>query len=305
MSHLVEVKNVSKSFSSFLAVNNLNFSLSKGEVLGFLGPNGAGKTTTMRILTGFLNPNSGKVIINKINLFDNLREARKYIGYVPEGSPLYNEMTTLDFLSFICDIRDINKEKNLARIINLLDLENVLLQKIETLSKGFKRRVGLAQALIHDPKILILDEPTDGLDPNQKHEVRKLIKKLGKEKAIIISTHILEEVKAICNRTMIIHNGKLLVDDTPNNVLKKSNTYNNVLISVKEKSNMELKDELRAIKKFSDVIINGNVCSLKLKKSTDQDIVTDYLAKKKYTLKHFSVNKGSLDDVFRDLTYSK
>ena len=156
--------------------------MGKGEVLGFLGPNGAGKTTTMRILTGFLKPNSGQIKINGLDLFNNLKQSRDFIGYVPEGSPLYNEMTTIDFLSFICEVRGINREENLSKVINLLNLHDVLLQKIETLSKGFKRRVGLAQALIHDPKILILDEPTDGLDPNQKHDVRKLIKKLGKKR---------------------------------------------------------------------------------------------------------------------------
>ena len=247
MSFLVEVKNISKVFGSFLAVNNVSFSLAKGEVLGFLGPNGAGKTTTMRVITGFLKPTAGKVFINNLDLFENLKKARELIGYVPEGSPLYNDMTTIDFLSFICDIRKINKKLELSKVIDLLNLKDVLFQKIDTLSKGYKRRVGLAQALIHDPKILILDEPTDGLDPNQKHEVRKLIKKLGKDKSIIISTHILEEVKAICNRTMILSNGKLLIDDTPNNVLKKSEDYNNILVAIEEKNAIDLKKELLAL----------------------------------------------------------
>ena len=305
MSKLVEVKNISKSFNSFLAVDNISFSLAKGEVLGFLGPNGAGKTTTMRVLTGFLTPDSGQVIINNINLFDSLKDARQFIGYVPEGSPLYNEMTVIDFLGFICDIRAVDKQTELTKVIKLLGLKDVLLQKIETLSKGFKRRVGLAQALIHDPEILILDEPTDGLDPNQKHEVRNLIKKLGKEKAIIISTHILEEVKAICNRTMIISNGKLLIDDTPKNVLKQSDNYNSILISVKERANNDFLNELKSLKKFNNVDIKGNMCSIKLRKQSDIEFVNTYLIKKKYTIKHFSINKGSLEDVFRSLTYAK
>ena len=219
MSNLIKVKNISKSFGSFLAVNDISFSLSKGEVLGFLGPNGAGKTTTMRILTGFLKPDTGSVQIKDVDIFNEAKKAKEYLGYVPEGSPLYNEMTTIDFLSFICNIRQVNRVTELPKIIELLDLSDVLLQKIDTLSKGFKRRVGLAQALIHDPEVLIWDEPTDGLDPNQKNEVRKLIKKLGKEKAIIISTHILEEVNVLCNRTMILSNGKLLIDGKPSNVL--------------------------------------------------------------------------------------
>ena len=276
MSYLVEVKNISKSFNSFLAIDNISFSLAKGEVLGFLGPNGAGKTTTMRMLTGFLRPSKGKVLINNINIFNQLKKAREYIGYVPEGSPLYNEMTTIDFLNFICEIRNVDKKIQLPKVVSLLNLDDVLVQKIETLSKGFKRRVGLAQALIHDPKILILDEPTDGLDPNQKHEVRKLIKKLGKDKAIIISTHILEEVKAICNRTMILSNGKLLIDDKPNNVLKKSNSYNNITVAVEEINGSELKKELVKLNKFHSIDINGNFCSLKLKKPSDQSFISGY-----------------------------
>ena len=302
MTALVEVNNISKSFESFLAVDDINFSLEKGEVLGFLGPNGAGKTTTMRILTGFLKPSSGSIKINGLDLFKNLKKAREFIGYVPEGSPLYNEMTTIDFLSFICEIRNIDKGQNLGKIIKLLNLDEVLLQKIDTLSKGFKRRVGLAQALVHDPKILILDEPTDGLDPNQKHEVRKLIKKLGKEKSIIISTHILEEVKAICNRTMILSNGKLLIDDTPTNVLKKSSSYNNLLVSVHDKSANELKKELQTFNNFKYIDVNNNLCSIKLKSTSDASFLSNYLLKKKYAIKHYSINKGQLDEVFRQLT---
>ena len=302
MTALVEVNNISKSFESFLAVDDINFSLEKGEVLGFLGPNGAGKTTTMRILTGFLKPSSGSIKINGLDLFKNLKKAREFIGYVPEGSPLYNEMTTIDFLSFICEIRNIDKGQNLSKIIKLLDLDEVLLQKIDTLSKGFKRRVGLAQALVHDPKILILDEPTDGLDPNQKHEVRKLIKKLGKEKSIIISTHILEEVKAICNRTMILSNGKLLIDDTPTNVLKKSSSYNNLLVSVHDKSAIELKKELQTFNNLKYIDVNNNLCSIKLKSTSDASFLSNYLLKKKYAIKHYSINKGQLDEVFRQLT---
>jgi ABC-2 type transport system ATP-binding protein len=211
-------------------------------------------------------------------------------------------MTTIDFLSFICDIRKINKKLELSKVIDLLNLKDVLFQKIDTLSKGYKRRVGLAQALIHDPKILILDEPTDGLDPNQKHEVRKLIKKLGKDKSIIISTHILEEVKAICNRTMILSNGKLLIDDTPNNVLKKSEDYNNILVAIEEKNAIDLKKELLALNKFKNVNNIGSLCSLNLYKPSDHTFVSGFLSKKKYTIKHYSVNKGSLEKVFRELT---
>ena len=299
---LVEVKNISKSFDSFLAVNNISFSLSKGEVLGFLGPNGAGKTTTMRILTGFLKPDKGAVFIKKYNMFDNAEVARQLIGYVPEGSPLYNEMTTLDFLTFICEVRKVNKTIELPKVIKLLNLNEVLLQKIETLSKGFKRRVGLAQALIHNPEVLILDEPTDGLDPNQKKEVRGLIKKLGKEKAIIISTHILEEVKTICNRTMILSEGKLLIDDKPINVLKKSRNYNDLLIAVEEKSSNDLMQELIELNKFKRVEIKDSYCCVTLGNTKNNTTIINYIKSKGYTVKHLSIDKGNLEDVFHDLT---
>ena len=302
MSNLIKVKNISKSFGSFLAVNDISFSLSKGEVLGFLGPNGAGKTTTMRILTGFLKPDTGSVQIKDVDIFNEAKKAREYLGYVPEGSPLYNEMTTIDFLSFICKVRQVNRVTELPKIIELLDLSDVLLQKIDTLSKGFKRRVGLAQALIHDPEVLILDEPTDGLDPNQKNEVRKLIKKLGKEKAIIISTHILEEVNILCNRTMILSNGKLLIDDKPSNVLKRSKNYNSTLVAVEEISAKDLRNELLNLGKFDNVEIKDNMCLIEAKKMSKNFSLTNYFKKQKYTIKHFSVNKGDLDEVFRSLT---
>ena len=302
MSNLIKVKNISKSFGSFLAVNDISFSLSKGEVLGFLGPNGAGKTTTMRILTGFLKPDTGSVQIKDVDIFNEAKKAREYLGYVPEGSPLYNEMTTIDFLSFICKVRQVNRVTELPKIIELLDLSDVLLQKIDTLSKGFKRRVGLAQALIHDPEVLILDEPTDGLDPNQKNEVRKLIKKLGKEKAIIISTHILEEVNLLCNRTMILSNGNLLIDDKPSNVLKRSKNYNNTLVAVEEISAKDLRSELLNLGKFDNVEIKDNMCLIDAKKMSKNFSLTNYFKKQKYTIKHFSVNKGDLDEVFRSLT---
>ena len=302
MSNLIKVKNISKSFGSFLAVNDISFSLSKGEVLGFLGPNGAGKTTTMRILTGFLKPDTGSVQIKDVDIFNEAKKAREYLGYVPEGSPLYNEMTTIDFLSFICKVRQVNRVTELPKIIELLDLSDVLLQKIDTLSKGFKRRVGLAQALIHDPEVLILDEPTDGLDPNQKNEVRKLIKKLGKEKAIIISTHILEEVNILCNRTMILSNGKLLIDDKPSNVLKRSKNYNNTLVAVEEISAKDLRSELLSLGKFENVEIKDNMCMINVKKVSKNFSLTNYFKKKKYTIKHFSINNGDLDEVFRSLT---
>ena len=222
MSVLIEVDKLTKSFGPFIAVDNISFSLKRGEVLGFLGPNGAGKTTTMRMITGFLAPTKGKISVCGNDVAENPIEIKEKIGYVPEGAPLYGEMTVMNFLKFIADVRKIPKNKvddTIHNAIKKLGLELVLYQQVETLSKGYKRRVGLSQAIIHDPDVLILDEPTDGLDPNQKHEVRKLIKEMASTKAIIISTHILEEVDAVCTRAMIIANGRMVVDKTPKDLL--------------------------------------------------------------------------------------
>ena len=222
MSVLIEVDKLTKSFGPFVAVDNISFSLKRGEVLGFLGPNGAGKTTTMRMITGFLAPTAGSIKVCGNDVSQYPIEIKEKIGYVPEGAPLYGEMTVLKFLHFIADIRKIPKnriDKAINGAIKKLGLDLVLYQQVETLSKGYKRRVGLSQAIIHDPDVLILDEPTDGLDPNQKHEVRKLITEMSSTKAIIISTHILEEVDAVCSRAMIIANGRMIVDKSPKELL--------------------------------------------------------------------------------------
>ena len=222
MSVLIEVDQLTKSFGPFIAVDNISFSLKRGEVLGFLGPNGAGKTTTMRMITGFLSPTKGNIKVCDNDVVKYPLQIKEKIGYVPEGAPLYGEMTVLNFLKFIADVRKIPKNKiddAIDNAINKLGLELVLYQQLETLSKGYKRRVGLSQAILHDPDILILDEPTDGLDPNQKHEVRKLIKEMASTKAIIISTHILEEVDAVCTRAMIIAKGRMIIDKSPKELL--------------------------------------------------------------------------------------
>jgi ABC-2 type transport system ATP-binding protein len=215
---MIEIRNLSKRYGALTAVDDISFSVGAGQVLGFLGPNGAGKSTTMKMITGFLAPTSGSVSVCGHDVETQPLAAKACMGYLPEGAPSYGEMTVRGFLEFIAEIRGLSPDKRRARlddIISRLALGGVLEQMIETLSKGFKRRVGLAQALIHDPQVLILDEPTDGLDPNQKHEVRSLIGTMAKDKIIVISTHILEEVDAVCNRAIIIANGKLLADDTP------------------------------------------------------------------------------------------
>jgi ABC-2 type transport system ATP-binding protein len=215
---MIQVKDLRRSFGPVVAVDGISFDVGKGEVLGLLGPNGAGKTTAMRILACFLEPDSGTATVCGHDILKDPVGVRKSLGYLAENVPAYPEMTVGGFLNFICDVREIKGQKRkqtLDRIVPLCSVDSVYHQTIETLSKGYKRRVGLAQALIHDPDVLILDEPTDGLDPNQKYEVRKLINNMSKNKCIIVSTHILEEVEAVCSRTIIISRGRILVDSTP------------------------------------------------------------------------------------------
>jgi ABC-2 type transport system ATP-binding protein len=221
----VEIVHLRKDFGRFTAVSDVSFTVQQGEVLGFLGPNGAGKSTTMKMITGFLTPTSGTAKVCGFDILSQPIDAKKKIGYLPEGAPAYPDMNPEDFLTFIAEIRGLRgdaKTKRVREVIEKVNLGNVAHQSIDTLSKGYKRRVGLAQAILHDPDVLILDEPTDGLDPNQKHEVRTLIKNMAKEKVIILSTHILEEVDAVCTRAMIIANGKIVADGTPEELEAKS-----------------------------------------------------------------------------------
>jgi len=223
---MIKVENLRRSFGPIIAVDGLSFEVDKGEVLGFLGPNGAGKTTAMRMLACFLTPDSGTASICGFDIIDQSVQVRRCLGYLAENAPAYGEMTVGAFLKFICDARSINggqRRSAIERMVRLCAIESVFHQTIETLSKGYRRRVGLAQALIHDPQVLILDEPTDGLDPNQKHQVRQLITKMAPEKCIIISTHILEEAEAVCTRTMIVGQGKILADSTPQALKQKFN----------------------------------------------------------------------------------
>lgn len=218
MTALIEIERLTKRFGAFIAVDDVSFSVARGEVLGFLGPNGAGKSTTMRMLAGFMPPTAGTARICGADVVENPVEAKRRLGFLPEGAPTYPEMTVTGFLAFAARIRGFRGgelDDRVAHAMHLTQLEGVRLQPIETLSKGFKRRVGLAQALLHDPPVLVLDEPTDGLDPNQKHEVRELIRRMAPDKAIVISTHILEEVDAVCTRAIIIARGKVIVDAPP------------------------------------------------------------------------------------------
>ncbi len=226
---MIKIENVNKYFGSKKAVDDISFEVNCGEVLGFIGPNGAGKSTTMRIITGFLPPSSGKIEINGTNMLINPIAAKKQIGYLPENAPLYANKTVLEFLSFIAEIRGFKgkeKKRRIDKVVAQCFLDPVLHQSIDTLSKGYTHRTCFAQSILHDPEVLILDEPTDGLDPNQKREVRNLIKEMGKSKAIIISTHILEEVEAVTSRVVLINEGKKEFDGTPATFKKLSKTGN-------------------------------------------------------------------------------
>ena len=314
-SKLVDAKNLKKSFGEFVAVDNINLSVQRGEVVGFLGPNGAGKSTTMKMLTGFLEPDSGDILINDIDLKSDPLKAKEFIGYLPEGAPSYSDMDVSEFLSFVGKMRGIDNNKllntRLDEMANQINLKEVWDRPIETLSKGFKRRVGIAQALIHDPDILILDEPTDGLDPNQKHEMRKLIKVISNNKAIVISTHILEEVEAVCSRAIIIANGKLLANETPenlgNNLIQEnilsvttSNKINNaVLKDIKSTLNNENVKVEPLGETSSKILINQENKIININK-----IITQ-LNKHKITVTEANVLKPNLDEIFRKITQNK
>ncbi|HAT35718.1 MAG TPA: ABC transporter ATP-binding protein [Rhodospirillaceae bacterium] len=302
---MIEVEGLSKSFGETLAVDDISFTLKKGEVLGFLGPNGAGKSTTMKMIAGFLPPTDGTARINGFDVRENPIEVKRSIGYLPEGAPMWSDMNVAGFLKFIAEVRGFKGAEAMDRIdvaVSLTQLEDVLMQPIETLSKGFKRRVGLAQAMLHDPEILILDEPTDGLDPNQKHQVRDLIQKMAGDKAIIISTHILEEVEAVCTRAIIIAKGKLLADATPHELLRKSQHYNSVSVSV---PNVEkAKEVLEGLDSVKRVRVTDEEWLLAYPKGKEpiNEEVAQALRSARLKVNEIRAEGGRLDDVFRDIT---
>jgi len=307
MEPLVSIKDLSKNFGSFAAVDNITFSVEKGEVLGFLGPNGAGKTTTMRMITGYFPPSSGVVEVCGFDVQKNSIELRKKIGYLPEGGPLYGDMNPQSFLTFIGEIRGLRGSELKNRmdfVVEKLHLGAVLRQNIDTLSKGYKRRVALAQAIIHDPEVLIMDEPTDGLDPNQKHEVRELIKSMAKDKAIIISTHILEEVGAICARAVIIARGKVVASGTPEDIMVRSSGHNSVVVKLRNESADHILNEVLKIKNVEKVKVEGKNTVVAFSKD-GKDILgamSDVLYKHKHQIEEMFVRKGALDEAFRELT---
>jgi ABC-2 type transport system ATP-binding protein len=304
---MIEISNLCKRFDQFTAVDDLSFTVREGEVLGFLGPNGAGKSTTMKVITGFLAPTSGKVTIDGFDITQSPMEAKSLIGYLPEGAPSYGDMTTLDFLNFIAEIRGYRGDEAVKRVNHVLEevaLTSVAHQTIDTLSKGYKRRVGLAQAIMHDPKVLILDEPTDGLDPNQKHHVRQLIKNLAKDKIVVISTHILEEVSAVCSRAIIISNGKIVADGTPAELEAQSRLHNAVTIKLSQA--YDLRSDLNGISGIAEVSQDPeNELAYTILASDAKSIfpqVSEVARDKQWPIDEFHINRGQLEDLFRTVT---
>ena len=311
---LINAKNLKKSFDKFIAVDTINLQVDRGEVVGFLGPNGAGKSTTMKMLTGFLEPDNGEIFINGIDLKSNPLKAKEYIGYLPEGAPSYSDMIVSDFLSFIGKMRGLTDKRlsnRLEEVAGQINLKEMWDRPVETLSKGFKRRVGIAQALIHDPDILILDEPTDGLDPNQKHEMRNLIKKISKNKAIVISTHILEEVEAVCSRAIIIADGKLLANDTPQNLENKFLNKHTLSIKISDKINNVVSREIKSSLKYEEIKIQKSDASTYIilvsdnKKVPNINTVLKQINKHKLNVIEANFQKVNLEKIFRTITTGK
>ncbi len=315
---MIETRKLRKTFGPIEAVKGVSFRVEKGEVLGFLGPNGAGKSTVMRMLTCFLTPSSGTATVNGHDILQAPMAVRQCVGYVPESNPLYSDMNAESFLSFIAEVRGYSGEEKRRRVDQVIDtcwLTDVRHQMLETLSKGFKRRVGLAQALIHDPPILILDEPTDGLDPNQKHEVRTLIGRMSREKAIIISTHILEEVDAVCTRAIVISEGRVVADGTPEDLRKRSRYHGALRLGLKTDSPREsVEESLRGLEgvesvEMLDVPGDGNSL-LRLvvyprKGRTISQAVVSLLVGRNWHVEEIAEESGQLDDVFRNITTEK
>jgi ABC-2 type transport system ATP-binding protein len=314
MSEMIAIRNLTKRFGPILAVDNVSFSVQRGEVLGFLGPNGAGKSTTMKMITGFLAPSAGTAVVCGHDVTQEPVAVKRRIGYLPEGAPAYPDMTPDSFLRFIASIRGFSGDDAAKRIglaVARTQLGEVMQQPIDTLSKGFKRRVGLAQALLHDPEVLILDEPTDGLDPNQKHEVRGLIAGMAKDKAIVISTHLLEEVEAICTRAVIIARGRMVADGTPEELAQRSRYYNAVSIILKADKTASVASLVRKLPNVATTEMipgeNGLACLIAFARGGQPIIaeIGEIARNPAYNIEEVRVERGRLDEVFRTVTIGR
>jgi ABC-2 type transport system ATP-binding protein len=308
---MIEIEHLTKRFGPIAAVDDISFRVAKGEVLGFLGPNGAGKSTTMKMITGYLKPTSGSVRVMGEDAVLHPIGAQRAIGYLPEGAPAYGDMTPRQFLHFCADARDLPSAAlagAIDRSVEMTELQGVLDQPIETLSKGFKRRVGLAQAILPDPPVLVMDEPTDGLDPNQKHSVRKLIQRMAKDKAIILSTHILEEVDAVCTRALIIHRGRIVADGTPAELMARSRYHNAVTVVI----NADKAETARQIFRLQTSILGheeraqaeGRIAFTLLPRPGRSIIEALLITLRERNIEahEYVIEQGRLDEVFRTLT---
>ena len=311
MDTLLDIVDLAKDFGPVRAVDGISFSVDRGEVLGFLGPNGAGKSTTMKMVTGFIAPSGGTASVCGFDVVTQTIEAKRRVGYLPEGAPAYGDMTPAALLDFVAAVRGLSGTDRRVRIddvVERLQLGSVLQRPIETLSKGFKRRVGLAQAVLHDPPVLILDEPTDGLDPNQKHEVRGLLKEIAGEKAIVISTHILEEVEAVCSRAIIIAHGRIVADAKPE-VLHAQSAYHNAVglrIPVKRApslvSALERVSEIRRVEFLGDTEGTAEIRAFPADGDEILGKVREVVRLRGFPVDEIFLERGRLDDVFRQLT---
>ena len=311
MDPLLVIEHLSKRFGPIVAVDDVGFTLRRGEVLGFLGPNGAGKSTTMRMITGYLAPSSGRITVCGLDLAKAPIEVRRRIGYLPEGAPAYGDMTPLGLLRFVAELRGYDKAAQRQRIdamVALLELQGVLQQPIETLSKGFKRRLGLATALLHDPEVLILDEPTDGLDPNQKHHVRTLLADMAKDKAIIISTHILEEVDALCTRAIVIARGRIVADARPAELEARSSYHNAVTLRMPRDQLEPARAAVGGVAGVGRIEASdlgdglGQLLALPQDHADILDPVCRAIEAAGVGVNEVYVERGRLDEVFRQLT---
>ncbi|HNY01420.1 MAG TPA: ATP-binding cassette domain-containing protein [Bacteroidales bacterium] len=305
----VSIENLSKSYGFQKAVDDISFKVDTGEIVGFLGPNGAGKTTTMKIITCALAPQAGDVKVGGVSVQQNPEEVKRHIGYLPETNPLYKEMPVIDYLHFVAEIQGVPKAKIRERIlemVNVCGLKAEKHKKIGELSKGYQQRVGLAQAMIHDPEVLILDEPTSGLDPNQIVEIRELIKKIGREKTVLLSSHILAEVEATCDRIVIINKGQLVADNTANNLRKQAQDKEIVKVTIEDGTHEEIYQALRAIESVELVdVLPRNTMAFEIQSRagmSSRRAIFRMCADKGWTLTEMTPVERKLEEVFRDLT---
>ncbi len=308
---MIKVHNLAKEFGPKRAVDGISFAVERGEVLGFLGPNGAGKSTTMRMITGFIPPNAGTITVGGFDIVESPIQAKRLIGYLPENAPAYTDMTVHGFLSFAAEIRGLAgdaKKRAVARVVEMCFLENVLHQSVETLSKGYRHRTCFAQSIIHDPDVLVLDEPTDGLDPNQKHEVRQIIRRMGEKKAIIFSTHILEEVDAVCSRAIIIDRGRIVANGTPQQLRQRSEWAGAVTLRVTGITGAALTQklsQLAAVKKATVVKEDSTGVTARAfpKEGANGSLAANIAdAAQGWRIEELHTEEGRLDEVFRSIT---